>query len=120
MNISKLTNIHRTVRVPIDSDEIVVTYNLSALNLSLSDWLAEHRGERDNMLGYLERVIVSWDILDNGEPIPATVEAMHQYKIPTPILRMIDEAIMVDSSAASLRDSYKQPPSTPGQKVSAS
>jgi len=87
--------------------EINCSYRLSAMNVHLSDWLDEHSNDRGYILGWLERLLTKWDIVDDsGAPIPTTKEAMEQYAIATPILRMMLDACYDDGNARNLKNSY--------------
>jgi hypothetical protein len=107
ISVQKLNNIQRTVIIPFDGDEINVTYKLSAINSKLSDWLDDHGSDRRSILGWLERVLVRWDILgSDGDPIPVTSEAMETYQLPTPLLRMVWAAVNEDASPNALKASF--------------
>jgi hypothetical protein len=106
LSLDLVRNIHRTIEIPIAGETLNVTYNLSAFAKPLSDWLDEHGDDKNYIAGFLERVVVSWDFVNGGIPIPATVEAMEQYLIPRPILRIVYDKILEDSNAKNLSESF--------------
>jgi hypothetical protein len=79
ISVNRLSDIKRTVPITFEDDEgtveISVTYRLSAMNIQLSDWLKDHGDDRGAIMGWLERLIVKWDITDDGKAVPATAEA---------------------------------------------
>lgn len=106
LSVQKLSDVRRTVTIPFDDDTLHVTYKLSAINMELADWTVEHGSDRGSLMDWLARVIVSWDIVDNGDPIPVTRETMERYGLPTPLLYMIQTAIREDSDEKNLRKAY--------------
>lgn len=110
LSIQKLADVTRTVPIVFDSDdgrvELNITYRLSAMNYHLSDWVKEHGDDRNSTMGWLERVLVAWDIVDDGQPVPVTAEAMERYALSTPLLTLLMRAVFADSDADNLKKSY--------------
>lgn len=107
LSVKKLGDIRRSTFVEFESDggpiRIEFTYRLSAMNIQLSDWLDEHTDDRGSLMGWLERLLSRWDIVDDdGRQIPITAEAMEQYAIATPILRLILNKCYQDGAASNL------------------
>jgi hypothetical protein len=105
-SIKQLSDIHRTVTIPIEDETITVTYRLGAMNTEMSNWLEEHGGERGSLMDWIARIVTKWDIDDDGHAIPITREAMEQYLVPTPIMRLIRDTIDEDSSSGNLKTAY--------------
>jgi hypothetical protein len=106
----RLSDIKRTVPITFEDDEgtveIRITYRLSAMNIQLSDWLKDHGDDRGAIMGWLERLIVKWDITDGDKAVPATAEVMERYGFATPLLRLMLDALYEDASSPNLRGSY--------------
>lgn len=110
LSVQRLSDVTRTVPIVFDSDEgqieLNVTYRLSAMNLTLSDWLKDHGDDRGAIMGWLERILVKWDIVDDGQVVPATAEAMERYAFSTPLLRLVLDSVYENSASETLKKSY--------------
>jgi hypothetical protein len=111
ISVNRLSDIKRTVPITFEDDEgtveISVTYRLSAMNIQLSDWLKDHGDDRGAIMGWLERLIVKWDITDDGKAVPATAEAMERYGFATPLLRLMLDELYSDAQSPNLKGSYR-------------
>jgi hypothetical protein len=84
-------------------DDVHVEYKLGAIEVTNTDF----RDDEDALIhDLLERVLVSWDVLDEqNQPIPTTAQAMRDHRIPTPFLRDVWRAIVEDTTPGKLRKS---------------
>lgn len=107
----KLSDLHRSTKIQFNANEETVeinfTYKLSSMGIDLDDWLAEHAEDREYNMGWLERLLTTWDLTDDdGKPLPTTAAAMEEYGIPTPVIRMMLNACYEDGNATSLKNSF--------------
>jgi hypothetical protein len=110
ISVNRLSDIKRTVPIVFEDDEgtveINVTYRLSAMNIQLSDWLKDHGDDRGAIMGWLERLIVKWDITDDGKPVAPTAENMERHGFATPLLRLMLDSLYENASSDNLKKSY--------------
>lgn len=106
LSIQHISSVQRSVAIPFEGETLNVTYKIASLNPDLDEWVAEHREDRTLLMGWVEQVVTRWDIMNGDEAIPITVKAMEEYAIATPILGLILNAVLEDSSAPNLKKSY--------------
>lgn len=82
--------------------DIHLTVDIAALNPELDKWAASYVGRRST-LRWLEKVVIDWDITNDGVPIPITAEAMEQYNLPEPLTNMMWNEIRDATSVPNLR-----------------
>lgn len=60
---------------------------------------------RDYLKMLLPKVIVSWDIVEDGQPIPITAEAFDQFHIPDVILTAFERRVFAGDLAGKVPNS---------------
>lgn len=86
-------------KIQFIGDTCNFVFDVSKWDDELSEWAKQPEEEREGSLlrGILERLLLSWDVLDDhDQPIPTTEAAMVQYHLPTPFLN----AILAEMNAA--------------------
>ena len=99
-----------TCKVPVDGEEITVTFNRNAMNQKALRILRRlgrpettDAEEREAFQLYTE-VIVDWDVTDGGQKVPITIENLESFDIFLlgDIIRHVTEAMVPgEVSAAS-------------------
>ena len=96
MKLSDLTKKTRTVAVTVDDQEVPVKYRVHVVTPGFLAAVQE-LDDLDAIMYQIEQVIVSWDVLDDdGNPIPATKEAILKFGIPLEFLTRVLTAITAD------------------------
>lgn len=96
MKLSDLTKKTRSVAVTVDDQEVPVKYRVHVVTPGFLAAVQE-MDDLDAIMYQIEQVIVSWDVLDDdGNPIPATKEAILKFGIPLEFLTRVLTAITAD------------------------
>ena len=105
IQLKKIQNLQRAVTFQFLGDDVTFTYRLGAINANLVDWLSTHGNEPDSLRQMIERLVVSWNVLDDdGTPILPTAEAIVDHGIPTPFLLAVLQALGADATPDQLRE----------------
>lgn len=102
LSIEKFESLRRT-KLTLLGEEVGITYRLNAIDADLADWLLEHREDAGAIRDMIERIVADWEILGpDGTHIPATRVCIEEYRIPTPVLGAIFEAVIADTQPGKL------------------
>ncbi len=81
----------KTLVVKFGEDALTVILNDGALSLADLRRMNEDADDADRTAAWLSRVLVRWDLTDDGEPVPLTAEELA--KLPLAILNPVSQAI---------------------------
>lgn len=95
MEIKQLQEAVRTARFTYGGYEEHATYRLGMLNKNVSG----------NLFEWIEQVVVSWSLTNQGEPILPTQEQIDRFSIPSSYLQAVMSAIYDDSDPKQLQSS---------------
>ena len=105
IQLKKIQNMQRTATFKFLGDDVTFTYRLGAINANLTDWLNAYGNEPDSIRQMIERLVVSWDVLDDeGTPLLPMAETIKEQGIPTPFLLAVLHALGADTTAERLRE----------------
>lgn len=99
MKLAHLLSKERTLEIDIDGETLTVSYNPADLTPELEDKMQtcfETNRSGKGVAKYLVGLLLSWDLEDDGTPIPLTIEALDT--LPIYFLGEVTEKVIEDSN----------------------
>lgn len=95
IDIQAISVDHSTVDVHFGGDSAKVKYKLSAITTEAIEKIDASDQDADEVIGFVRDIVIEWDLLAGGKPIPFDMEPMK--KIPLGILKQIMQKVLEDS-----------------------
>jgi len=95
MQVSTLQKSTRKIQVSVSEGELSVEYRPAAYTAEVEMMMLEaEKSPLSTMCKLIEKIVVSWDLMDGDQPYPVTFEALS--RLPVQFLSAIVQAITED------------------------
>lgn len=107
VDLAALRRKSATVRIVFDDEVLNFTYNPHAYDDECQRIIHNLTSEPDNagLANMFERLITSWDMVDNGQPVPCTYDSFHKMVIPFLRTKIVNAIIEDEMERGKLRGS---------------